>query len=672
MEEVGGSLQFPQIKKIMVGENGRGKSDLSSLLWSQKMRILTPMKVFQVAWKGFNRFCQRTLLINPYYFALILFGMVSMHIYHIVSLEKGWTLSPIYFLSYGLLQSLLEVLLLVLIGNVIKSYLPKFFYYSYVSLCFFLFTLHYIDFILIRYMDISVYYGLHWVFDESFDNLIELLHITGISINTWVFLFVGALLLIPTLSLILYHAIEKLTARKRLKMTHKGLFKFLCVVPMGLFTLDMVVTPKVERQEYHFYQRILPWKSTFLSQKETILEMGAKLRGLPDEGETLKVVNGVSVTAETKPNIYLFIVESLRQDFLTEKTAEHLTRFRNENITFKKTYSGANATQISWYSIFHSKYPLYWAEAKAKWQSGSVPLQILKKMGYKIHVYSAAQLKYYGLADVMFGQNHDLADSYHIYPHYYPTQAWESDQRVVETFIGDLKKKKSKEGNVFVFFLEGTHFNYSWPKDYPTHFQPISEEKTHLRVSNSLKNIELIKNRYRNSIHFMDHLFGKVMGALKEKGLYDESVVIFTGDHGEEFFEEGQLFHASHLSAMQTEPPIYMKLGNNQRARECEVDALITSHVDIFPTILDYLMGKESFSKVLDGESIFKRERKGYAITGRFNGPRQPEEFFIANGQEKCTFKLRGEKTLEVRSFKGDSDSVRERFNVSLSHLFSD
>lgn len=628
--------------------------------------------------KSSNSFWQRALLINPYYFALILFGMFAMNIYHVVSLEKAWTLSPIYFLSYALMESLLEVLILVFIGNIIKNYLPKFFYFAYISLCFLFFTLHYVDFILIRYMDISVYYGLQWVFDESLDNFIELLHLTGISISSWIFILAGTLLFIPIISRILYHFTGKLAEKRSIKVTQKGLFKVLCCLPMGLIALDMTVTPQVERQEYHFYQRMLPWKSTLLSQKKVVLKMGSKLKGLPDEGSLLKKVHAVPLAVEKKPNIYLFIIESLRQDFLTEKTAENLTQFRNENVTFKKAYSSANATQISWYSIFHSKYPLHWTEAKKKWQSGSVPLQILKKMGYKVHVYSAAQLKYYGLSDVMFGRDHYLADSYHVYPHYYPTQAWESDQRAVETFIGDLEKNKSREGNVFVFFLEGTHFNYSWPEDYPTHFEPISEEKTHLRVSNSLKNIELIKNRYRNSIHFMDHLFGNVMNTLREKGLYDEGVVIFTGDHGEEFFEEGQLFHASHLSSMQTEPPIYMKLGNNQRARECEVDELVISHVDIFPTVLDYLMGRQAFSTAFDGESVFKRKRKDFVVTGRFNGPRRPEEFFITNGEEKCIFRMHGKKALELRGFKGakcqnqkgDITLIEAHFGPALTILF--
>ena len=219
--------------------------------------------------KSSKSFWHRAILVNPYYFALLLFGMFAMNIYHVVSLEKAWTLSPIYFLTYALLQSLLEVLILVFVGNVIKTYLHKGVYYAFISLCFLFFTLHYVDFILVRFMDISVYYGFNWVFSESFDNFIELLHLTGISISTWIFIFVATPFLIPLFATILYGLTGKLVTKKPMKMTHKGLVKILFCLPIGLMALDMTVTSKVERQEYHFYQRVLPWKSTLLSRSKS-------------------------------------------------------------------------------------------------------------------------------------------------------------------------------------------------------------------------------------------------------------------------------------------------------------------------------------------------------------------------------------------------------------------
>jgi len=623
-------------------------------------------------------FWQRPLLINPCYFALLFLGMCIMTFEHIVSMEKGWTLSPIYFLSNALIQSFLEALVLVFIGSAIKTYFHRGVYYFFISLCFLFFILHYIDFILVRFMDISIYYGLYWVFSESFDNFIELLHLTGIKITTWSWFLAAAALMIPLSAIFLYKLTAKLTLEKRVRINHKRLIQTFFCAFIGLIAMDIIVAPKIEYQTYHYYQKALPWKSTLFSPNKSTIQIEKSLKTLPNENQVLKKVHSVPFNLTKKPNIYLFIVESLREDFLNEKTAKHITSFKKENIFFKKTFSSANATQISWYSIFHSNYPLHWEEAKKKWKSGSIPLQILKKMGYKIHLYSAAQLNYYGLSDVIFGKNHYLADSYHVYPHYFPTQASESDLKTINAFTQDLNQNEAKEGNVYLFFLESTHFNYNWPENYPLHFKPISEEKTHLRISNSLKNIELIKNRYRNSIHFVDSLFGKVVETLKDQGLYRDSVLIFTGDHGEEFFEEGQLFHASHLSPMQIEPPIYMKLGNNQRASEKDVQKHVISHIDIFPTVIDYLIDNQPF-KIFDGQSIFDEKRKNYVISARFNGPRAPDEILISDGEQKGIFKLSGTKALHILSVKGQEKEalekkpfiIKEKFNAAITELFN-
>ena len=173
----------------------------------------------------------------------------------------------------------------------------------------------------------------------------------------------------------------------------------------------------------------------------------------------------------------------------------------------------------------------------------------------------------------------------------------------------------------------------------------------------------------------MDSLFGRVIEKLKERELYDDAVILFTGDHGEEFFEEGQLFHASHLSSMQTEPPIYMKLGSNQRASHLNLDELKVSQVDMLPTVLDYLLGDQPFD-IFDGESIFKEKRKPYVISARFNGPRAPQEFFILDGEHKSTFRFQGNNALELWETKDLSGKVlemkKEDVQKRLAPIFKD
>jgi len=50
---------------------------------------------------------------------------------------------------------------------------------------------------------------------------------------------------------------------------------------------------------------------------------------------------------------------------------------------------------------------------------------------------------------------------------------------------------------------------------------------------------------YKNAVYFDDILFGKMIAKLKEKGLYDDALIIFTSDHGQEFYEYSLFRHNS-------------------------------------------------------------------------------------------------------------------------------
>ncbi len=50
-----------------------------------------------------------------------------------------------------------------------------------------------------------------------------------------------------------------------------------------------------------------------------------------------------------------------------------------------------------------------------------------------------------------------------------------------------------------------------------------------------------LRNRYSNSAHWVDVQLGRIYQYLREQNLLDNTVVIVTGDHGEEFMEKGVL-----------------------------------------------------------------------------------------------------------------------------------
>lgn len=634
---------------------------------------------------SFFSFFQK-LTFNPYYFILILISLLGLNVYYFFGFKKDVGFSSFFFLVYSTFQTLLEVVIFVFLSNLIRNHLHKFFYYLSISICFSLILLHYFDFLLIRFMDFSIFFGVNIILEETFDNFIEILHLTGISLEWWVLVGLTIIFSLPLIAIGLHYLTMRLFQIRPLKISNAHIVKTLLSLPLGLVIFDLTFSPFVEREYFKVYQRFLPWKSTLFQLKPHKIKLKKPYKSQTDEEQALKSLSSLSMSAQKKPNIYLFIVESLREDFMTESTAPQAVAFREENIHIGRPFSNANCTQLSWYSIFHSQYPLAWADKKKYWKSGSLPLQAIKKLGYRVHVYSAAQLKYYGLKELIFGAKNSLADSYNLFTHYAPVKAAETDAKAIDRLLEDHEEKWAQEGNLFLIFLDSTHFNYSWPRDYPLKFTPISKERTNLRISNSIQDIELIKNRYRNAVHYVDSLFGKMIASLKEKGLYEESLIVFTGDHGEEFFEEGRLFHASHLSRMQTEPPIYYKLGKRKEHERVESKNIVSSHVDIFPTLLESLVGEKKFFDFFDGESIFKKKRFPFVVTVRHNGGRNPCEFFIHDGKRKMVAKLGSahSKEIEIIALKDLEDRdiptsdfqevdlyIRSHYAEAINRLFS-
>ncbi len=647
-----------------------------------------PIKKSWVA-RCYDWLCQQ-LTVNPYYFIFLFIGLAGLNVLHFFSLKSEGGEFSALFLIYALGQSVLEVGGLVLIGSLMKRFCHGLLFYFFIGFCFFFLVMHYIDFLLIRFMDMSIYYAIDLAIHETWDNFIELIRLSEITLQKWIVFIIVSAFLLPLLALGLYKMFEKIHSRRPLSIAHKHLLAALFALPIGLVVLDLVGTARFDYKAYHHYCRILPWKSTFLTQQGEVVKLKGALQPPVGERLALNYVTSAEVKAQKKPNIYLFVMESLREDFISEKTAPHLSRFRGKNIRPGQTFSGGNGTQTSWYTIFHANHALYWAHGKKEdYQRGSLPLRVLKKLGYRIHVYSAAQLKYYRMAERIFGKDQHLADSYHVYPHYFPVKTWQSDQRAVEKFLTDFDRSLEDTGNLYIFFLDSTHFNYSWPDDYSTPFHPFSPEGTNLQISDSAEEIELLKNRYRNAIHYVDSLLGRVIAAIRKKGLYDESVIVVTGDHGEEFFEEGQLFHASHLSRVQTRVPIYYKLGVNRRAHTIDFSNMLSSHVDIFPTLLDYVTDTPWPTSFWSGQSILSSKRFPFAITARYNGGKAPSVFFIHNGTYKLVVRIKSKRrflgrveletlwiqditgsTVPCKGFGSQEHPLRQMYQPALDHLF--
>jgi arylsulfatase A-like enzyme len=89
---------------------------------------------------------------------------------------------------------------------------------------------------------------------------------------------------------------------------------------------------------------------------------------------------------------------------------------------------------------------------------------------------------------------------------------------------------------------------------------------------------------YDGEIAFNDHQFGLILDRLKAQGLYDDTLIIFTSDHGEEFLEHGYGGHGSTLFDDQLRIPLVIKFPRNAHAGT--VVRQRVSLLDIAPTVL--------------------------------------------------------------------------------------
>lgn len=94
---------------------------------------------------------------------------------------------------------------------------------------------------------------------------------------------------------------------------------------------------------------------------------------------------------------------------------------------------------------------------------------------------------------------------------------------------------------------------------------------------------------YDAEIAFTDYHFGRFLNELRRLGLYDNSVIFFVADHGEEFWEHGDWSHGHSLHAELLDIPLIVKAPRQKEARR---SARLAQHIDIFATALDYAGGE--------------------------------------------------------------------------------
>ena len=77
-----------------------------------------------------------------------------------------------------------------------------------------------------------------------------------------------------------------------------------------------------------------------------------------------------------------------------------------------------------------------------------------------------------------------------------------------------------------------------------------------------------VLSQYAGEIRWTDEHLGRFFALLQRKGLWENTAILITADHGEEFFEHGEKGHKHNLFAETIHVPLLLKLpGSRERPR---------------------------------------------------------------------------------------------------------
>ncbi len=264
-----------------------------------------------------------------------------------------------------------------------------------------------------------------------------------------------------------------------------------------------------------------------------------------------------------------------------------------------------------------------------------------------------------------------------------------------------MKNNRNKNFFLWLHFF-APHTSYAPPPQYYPSKKPPAGMNYKISTSMMEKAIrgegfltaeekEWAKELYRGEVKYDDDNIGEFIDALKEIGLYDNSLIIFTSDHGEEFWDhasEGRgVMHGHSLYGELIDIPLIIKKPGSKKGRI--ENALVTTE-GLMPTILDLCkvsydkehISADSFARLLNDNPSDFIEKAVYS-TGIFQAgeeghPEDMESITFGNYKYIAALKNRKEKVfhikddpLELFPVKDIPESLREKINKTLAYRHS-
>ncbi len=378
------------------------------------------------------------------------------------------------------------------------------------------------------------------------------------------------------------------------------------------------------------------------------------------------------IVAKKDWNILVIAAESWRWDMLNKEIMPNLTALLRDGAwASPHHFSTGSRTPEGLYGLLSGQVPFYWYPHYHR-RSHPIFFPLLKRLGYRTQIWTSSSFAYGDLDKTLFGAGVDKITTINQLKTTGDTRSWKQrrleleDEQMVAAYLADLDEREPGPSFDFLFFY-CTHYNYYYRDEFEK-YRPASSADFSPGIFMRSRRDELF-NRYKNSAHYLDHLLGGVVDALRKRGQLEKTILVITADHGEEFFERGRFGHSMSTNSYQTGVPLVIHMPGGFASQYT-----VTSNADVVPTVLGALQVSPSFQDALTGKNLLDYDAGNNRALVSALGPRRyPMEFALVEDNVKFVFLNQADRVVLKRVLDLDDnqreDPPAEDVERSLDHL---
>lgn len=305
-------------------------------------------------------------------------------------------------------------------------------------------------------------------------------------------------------------------------------------------------------------------------------------------------------------NILVIFLDSWNFRTFDPEVMPNVCAFAEKAQVFSEHYSGDHGTRTGVISFFHGLPGLYFNAIRDGGVSAAF-IDVLLAQNYEMKILATASLANPPFTRTIFKNVPEDALRYNFFE---GVSAAEGDVRVADAWLEWTKNyaavPAAQRRPFFGFLFFDELHAMTLPKDAEKKF-PTDWENPRYELLGKDTDPTPFFNLYKNDAYWLDKQLKRVFDDLRERGLLENTVVILTGDHGQEFNEDGNNTwgHGSGFSTHQLKVPFVLF----DAALPPKKYAHWTAHYDVSVTLLqNYLHVGNAPSDYSVGKNLFDAE----------------------------------------------------------------